>query len=856
MSIEISNKEQFTALREDFFQKNFVKKNALKASMEFSLLIEEQIHKLANGKKYNFALVSAGSFSRRELSPFSDIDLMFIAQSVKEVKDDITELVQRFWDNGIDVSHTVREFSDIRKFLETDLHTFTQFFETRLLLGSDKIYNDWNENLFSSLTEKNKKIIIVELIKDIEDRYQKYGDSAKTLEPNVKLSPGGLRDFQAVEWMYIILNKTHLNKQEEITQAESFLDLIKNLDLVSQTEAKLLLDSYNQILYARNSIHLFSLQKNDRFEFNLQKKTANMNNTDKDALTNYMKEYFAASNAIQRFSSAMVKYFEETFSISGQGNVTVELDDDFGLLGRKLFLKHNVKLNFSDILRAFYYIGTHEAYFDEQIRRMIIEYVQNYTLHDGFEAESSVFFREILKLERNVGFTLSLMNQYGILGLVLPAFKDLIGYVQHGVYHCFTTDEHTLLTIKNIEKLEKDGSILGRIFNNIKDREILYLGLLFHDIAKPINIAGHEILGVEIAASILYTLGYSDQEIERVALLVRNHLLMEQIAFRRNLNDPETLNNFTSKFKSTEDLDLLYLVTYADLSAVNPAVWTSWKSELLSELYRKSKSMLEDQISGEELLMSGAYFVPGEISKHSNLISDEHVQEHMEAITDASYIYQFSEKEIASHVEEIQKGITISTLFKELENFTNVTVITMDFPSLLSKMCGVLSINDANIHDAKIFTRRDGVVIDTFNVTDFRSHKKLEPTRYDKISKDMDAVISGVLKLNVEFAKMKSRWRRIESKLFKRSGKIKILFDDHEKYTIIDIFSPDKLGFLYQVTSEMNELGLVIYFAKISTRGDDIVDSFYVLDRNGKKIPSYDQEFVKFELTQTINQML
>jgi [protein-PII] uridylyltransferase len=856
MSIEISNKEQFAALREDFFQKNFVKKNALKASMEFSLLIEEQIHKLADGKRYNFALVSAGSFSRRELSPYSDIDMMFIARSVQEVKTEISELVQRLWDNGIDVSHTVREFSDIKKFLETDLHTFTQFFETRLLLGSEKIYNDWNENLFASLTEKNQKKIIVELIKDIDDRYQKYGDSAKTLEPNVKLSPGGLRDFQAVEWMYIILNKTLLNKQAEITQAESFLDLIKNLDLVSQTEAKLLLDSYNQILYARNSIHLFLLQKNDRFEFNSQKKIASMISTDKDALTTYMKEYFAASNAIQRFSNAMVKYFEEAVSVSSQGNVTVELDDDFGLLGKKLFLKHSVKLNFSDILRAFYYLGIHGAYFDEQIRRLIIEYVQNYTLRDGFEAESSVFFREILKLERNVGFTLSLMNQYGVLGLFLPAFKDLIGYVQHGVYHCFTTDEHTLLTIKNIEKLEKDGSILGRIFNNIKEREILYLGLLFHDIAKPINIAGHEILGVEIAASILYTLGYSDQEIERVTLLVRNHLLMEQIAFRRNLNDPETLNNFTSKFKSTEELDLLYLVTYADLSAVNPAVWTSWKSELLSELYRKSKSMLEDQISGEELLMSGAYFVPGEISKYSDLISDEHVQEHMESITDASYIYQFSEKEIASHVEEIQKGTTISTLFKELENFTNITVITMDFPSLLSKMCGVLSINDANIHDAKIFTRRDGVVIDTFNVTDFRTHKKLEPSRYDKISKDMDAVISGVLKLNVEFAKMKSRWRRIENKLFKRSGKIKILFEEHEKYTIIDIFSPDKLGFLYQVTSQMNELGLVIYFAKISTRGDDIVDSFYVLDRNGKKIPSYDQEFVKFELTQTINQML
>lgn len=856
MPIEISNKDQFTALREDFIQKNYLKKNALNAGMKFSLLIEEQIHKLANGKKYNCALVSAGSFSRRELSPFSDIDLMFITHSVKDVKNEISELVQKFWDNGIDASHTVREFSDIQKFLETDLHTFIQFFETRLLLGSDKIYNDWNENLFSSLTDENQKRIIRELIKDIEDRYQKYGDSAKTLEPNVKLSPGGLRDFQAVEWMYIILNRTLLNKQTEITQAESFLELIENLNLISQTEAKLLLNSYNQILYARNSIHLFSLQKNDRFEFSSQKKIANLNNTDKDALTLYMKEYFTAANAIQRFSFAMIKHFEEAISISGQGNLTIELDDDFGLLGKKLFLKHNVKLDLSDILRAFYYLGMYDAYFDEMLRRIIIEYVQNYGLQDGFEAESSVFFREILKLERNVGLTLSAMNQYGVLGLFLPAFKELTGYVQHGVYHCFTTDEHTLLTIKNIEKLEKDVSILGRIFNNIKEREILYLGLLFHDIAKPINIAGHEILGVEIAESILYKLGYSDQEIERVTLLVRNHLLMEQIAFRRNLNDPETLNNFTSKFKSTEELDLLYLVTYADLSAVNPAVWTSWKSELLSELYRKSRSMLEDQISGEELLMSGAYFLPGEISKHSDVISDEHVQEHMDSITDASYIYQFTDKEIAAHIEEIQKGVTVSTSFKELENFTNVTVITMDFPSLLSKICGVLSINDANIHDAKIFTRRDGIIIDTFNVTDFRTHKKIDPSRYDKITKDMNAVISGILKLNIEFAKMKSRWRRIESKFFKRTGKVKILFEEHEKYTIVDVFSPDKLGFLYQVTSKMNELGLVIYFAKISTREDDIVDSFYVLDRNGKKIPSYDQEFIKIELTQTINQML
>ena len=448
------------------------------------------------------------------------------------------------------------------------------------------------------------------------------------------------------------------------------------------------------------------------------------------------------------------------------------------------------------------------------------------------------------------------MNELGVLKIFLPEFKDLIGFLQHGVYHFYTADEHTLITIKNVEKLEREHSQLGRLFSSLKDRESLYLGLLFHDIAKPINISGHEIIGAEVASAIMFRLGYSEEEIDRVSLLVKNHLVMEQVAFRRNLNDPETLNNFASRFNNTDELNLLYLVTYADLSAVNPAVWTSWKSDLLAELYRKTYAMLEEKMSGEEFLISNTYVIPKEISKHSDAISEDHVQEHIDSINDIAYAHNFTEKEIAKHVEEINKGVTISTSFKELNDFTNVTVITRDFSSLLSKVCGVLSINGVNIHDARIFTRKDGIVIDTFNVTDFNTGKKIEKDRYPKIRKDMRSVISGLLQLSTEFAKMKSKWWRIESKLFKRSGKVKIEFENHEKYTIIDIFSPDRLGFLYQVTSKMNRLGLSIYFAKISTRGDDIVDSFYVLDASGKKISASDFKLIVTELTESITQIL
>jgi [protein-PII] uridylyltransferase len=849
-------KNDFTKNREKLFADIDLQKESLKFSMQYSLLVEEYIQALVAKNKYNFALASAGSFSRRELSPYSDIDLMFISDSLDGNEADISRLITLLWDSGIEVSHTIRDFNDIQKFLETDLHSFTQFFETRFLSGSDKIYHQWNDILFELLNEEVQKRLLFEMFNDISDRYKKYGESPKVLEPNVKNSAGGLRDFQAIEWMFIIKNKVLLNKQKESTQAEIFISLLKKLKYTTRNECKRLIDSYKVILEVRNLLHLFSEEKNDRFEFSSQQKISRLFYHQNDSLSQFMKDYFNATNVINRFSKSMIKRFSEEITNPLPDSLSIQLDEDFVMKGKTIYYTDLHPLSISDVLRAFYYRGLYNAYFDENFTSQIIELSSEVSENNTNVSSSSVFFREILKLQRNVGQTLIVMNELGTLGAFLPEFKDLFGFMQHGVYHFYTTDEHTLLTIQNVEKLEKNYSQLGKIYHNLKEKEILFLALLFHDIAKPINFTGHEIIGAEMASSIMQRLGYSEDEIEKVAFLVRNHLVMEQTAFRRNLNDPETLNNFTARFNTIHSLDLLYLVTYADLSAVNSAVWTSWKSDLLAELYRKAKAMLEEQITGEELLMSSTYIIPKEISKHSEMISEEHVQEHIDSINDIGYAIQFSEKDIANHVEEIQKGLSISVLFKELKDFTNVTVITKDIPSLLSKICGVLSINDANIHDAKIFTRKDKIVIDTFNVTDFRTHKRIETRRYEKIRNDLNASVTGMLQLNREFANMKSRFRRIENKLFKRSGKVKVVFENHEKYTIIDIFSPDRLGFLYQVTRKMNELGLNIFFAKISTRGDDIVDSFYVLNRRGKKISSNDQALVKAELTGAITHIL
>lgn len=846
---------QLENLQRDLLNTDRIIANSFEFSVKFSIAIENMVRELAVSSFKEVVIVSCGSFSRRELSPYSDIDIMFIIPQGGDYYKQIQSLVTDIWDIGLEVSHTIREISDIKKFFDEDLHTFTQFFETRFIAGSYQLYNEWKEELTQFMGSNVERRIIDELLEDSDLRYKKYGQSPKVIEPNVKLSAGGLRDLQLMEWIYIVKNREFLNKQTEATQAEIFIEIIRSSNLTSAKECNRLLEGYRLILSVRHLLHILHKQKSDRLEFDDQVRIAKLFHHKKDGYRKFMKLYFEASNVIHRYLSSFIKSIYGSASEKLPDIVAIDLDEEFYIKGRVIYHKGESVMNMSSILRGFYYRGYHSAHFDEKLRMLIIDSLDENP--EEVDQDSSVFFREIIRLPMNIGVTLNAMNELGVLGKYLPEFGELVGFIQHGVYHSYTADEHTILTIMNVESLANDNSDLGRIYNSLSKKEILILSLLFHDIAKPINLSGHEIIGAEIASSVLFKLGYSDDEIEDVAFQVRNHLFMEQIAFRRNLNEPETLNGFAGKIKDAEQLNLLYLLTYADLSAVNPALMTTWKRDLLSDLYKKALTIINEKITAEELLYTNSYVYSSSIIRKSTVLSEEDVKEHMESINDnINYFANFSEEEIVKHIEEINSGSPVSVLFKEVDNFTNITVITLDTPYLLSKLCGVLSINDLNIHDARVFTRKDGIVIDNFNVTDFRTHGKVEKDRYPQILDSFNMIVSGLLQLNNEISRMKSKWWRIETKFFKRPGQIKIVFEETEKYTIIDIFSPDRLGFLYLVTRMMNELGLNIHFAKIATKSDEIVDSFYVLDRNGKKVSVNYYPFIEAELTEAIKQIL
>ncbi len=845
-------KEQFLAEKENLFNDRDLVMDSYKFCVRYSILVEEYVYRVLGTVDKNFVIASAGSFSRRELSPFSDIDLMFILPEIAGNEELIQEYVTKLWDAGIEASHTVREFSDVERFLHDDLHAYTQFFETRFLIGNKSIYSQWNKLILGSITPQYKNDLTYEFIKDIEERHKKHGSSPKVLEPNLKFTAGGLRDLHAVEWMYSLNNNILLTNQSEITQTESFLNNLAEECVVHKGEIKRLLESYKFVLNVRNLLHLYKKHKTDRLEFSDQEAIAKTLNYTSSDWIDFMHRYFECTSIINRFTKTMIKRFLEQISSPLSEYLTIELDDDFSIKGKVISTTIEDELSISEIMRAFYYRGLYGARFNENLRSLIIESAQGIDENELLEKKSSVFFREILKLPQNVGRTMSVMNELGVLSAFIPEFKDLVGFFQPGVYHCYTADEHTLIALNNLEKIFENDSRLSKIYEGIKNKDILFLAVLLHDIAKPHSISGHEIIGAEIASTVMERIGYEENEIELVQFLVRNHLRMEQVAFRRNLNDAATLNSFTSVFPSIASLELLYLVTYADLSAVSPVVWTKWKSDLLNELYRKTKAMLNEKLSGEELLYSDAM----EAFNGTSLVENKSVISHVESINDIGYLQHFTEEEIEDHVKEIARGSKLAVYFKEDNGFTVITIVTRDSSSLLSRLCGAIAVNDLNIHDARIFTRKDGIIIDSFTTSDFRSKKLVDKERYSKIKKDIELAVENELQINKEFSKIKSKWWRIESKLFKRKGKVKILFEPHDKYTIIDIYSPDRLGLLYQITKKINELDLSVFYAKIATKSDDVVDSFYTLDRNGNKISENDYELIRHELTKTIEEML
>jgi [protein-PII] uridylyltransferase len=811
--------------------------------------------KNALSHRSDFAVVALGGYGRFELCPNSDFDLMILAENEKAKRsagDAIQGFLHSLWDAGFTIGHSVRTIQDCVNLYETDVDSWASILESRFVCGGDQVREHYADAVVKQIRKKFDLVFVRAIIVGMDERHEKYGNSVKLLEPNMKNSAGGLRDLHNLLWVYRSTDTDYFSESPFLNPESScrlMLDTFHRKNVISMEERNAVTKALDFLLRTRHETHYFAKTIHDSLDFAIQREIAKGLGFGDDQELKYvekfMREYFLHARRIFRLNQRLINHFRKSIEPTSWKKPKEQILDDYFIARGGELLQRNTAVEIStpaEILNAFYLCGVNSLTLGHSLQGTLTLISQSSAIfnHQSIAAEgAAAVFLKILRMESNVAATLTMMNDFDILGKYLPEWGELVAFFQHSIYHYYTADAHTLITIEHAERLSGGKGMLAEVYRNLQKKEILFLSLLFHDVEKPHGIPEHEIRGVEVARRVLARLHYND-EFDDIAFLIRNHLVMEQIAFRRNISNPQTVAEFAKMFQRPDQLDLLFLMTYCDLSAVNKSVWTTWKEMLLQELYVRTREVLERKLPYKEAVSfqqaRHQESMRTLIRTMSERLPREEVEGHVSSIHNEAYIQIFSIDDIAGHIEHIRRLGAISSIINHENSHSTVTAITHDAPFVLSNLCGVLSANDANIFDAQIFTRDDGIVIDQFRVVNVSTKARLLDDQTEKIRQDFDDVMRENVTLEHLFEKHHRRWKRRPKPLFHPNIRIDVVFEDAPEYTIIDVYAPDTVGFLYKVTRTISKLGLNIYFAKIATRVDGIVDSFYVHDRDNKPI--------------------
>lgn len=804
---------------------------------------------LPAGTMDTIAILALGGYGRGELCPHSDIDIMVLCDTgdrLEPAGGAAKAVLHYLWDAGVDIGHSVRTIDETIALHGATFDSWASVIESRLICGNAALAGDLYRRMKATIAQSPPGWFVEGVLEDVRARHERYGSSVKLLEPNIKKSAGGLRDLHAAFWLYRGTDPRYFTPVGAGTSAtREFLESILRDGLLDADEHGAALRALEFLLRVRHEMHFRRGTQHDTLEYALQREVAEgigaAPGPGMMAVEVFMRGYHIHARTVFRLLQRAGQKFRESIEPPrAPGTAGTHVGSVFVLYDDALTVDPSVTslADSAQVFEAFTLAAEHEAPPDLRLRGILERSADLLRPADPDSPVLASYFRRILSTRR-VAETLHEMNEADILPRYIPEFGALVAFFQHNVYHYYTADEHTLIAVANAEKLREKQGILREVFRNLPRRDLLYAAILLHDIAKPRGVADHEITGVGMSAVILARLGMRDAAAD-VGFLVRHHLVMEQTAFRRNIHDPGMLKEFASIFPRPELLDYLYILTYADLSALNAGVWTEWKAAMLQELYQRTAEVLRRNLTGAQIdtfhREQHDEAAEGVVEALSGSIPGERVRSHIAGVGDASYVALFTEKEIGEHILRGADSEPLSALFARAEGHTEITVIARDAPFALAKFCAVLSANDADIFDANVFTRDDGLIIDRFRVTDSGTKEALEQGRCEKIAGDLRLVMQGGLDIGHLFREHDRKWKRRPRTPANPSVTIDVRFEENPRFTIIDVYAPDSVGFLYRVTETMSELGLDIYFAKIATRVDGIVDAFYTLDRSGGKI--------------------
>ena len=815
----------------------------------FGTVSEEFIRRFP-GQSQRFTVIAQGGYGRSELNPQSDIDLLFLYPwKISPYVESVTEkLLYTLWDAGLQVGHAARSTAECMRLAESDMKVKTALLDARFLCGDYSLYGDFDRDVESRLTKKRVSRFVQEKLDENRLRHEGYGGSVYLLEPEVKEGEGGLRDLHTARW----IARVRLGAKD--------LDALALNGVISANDVGDLKQSQDFLLRIRNELHFSTGKHQDQLTFEEQEKVSTALGFQGEGTLRgvevFMRSYYLHASQISRLTSLIIhRSMESARPLFGAKYV-------FGRMLREGVRISKGQLSITkpeilqsepgNLIRVFNDLQMYGCQLANETREQLRDHL--HLIDDGFRrsAAANIPFFRILKWKAGVYETLLEMHRCGVLGAFIPEFGRLLCMVLHDAYHIYTVDQHSLRLIKEIERLKageyKDAlPLLTQLAREAQNIELLYLGLMFHDIGKGFG-GGHSEIGARMVRQIARRMRLNADDGALVEFLVRNHLLMPHTAFRRDLEDDKTIFDFAKIMGGIHNLNMLYLLTFADVKAVGPDVWNPWKASLLGELYIKTLHLLEEAEKGElrrqdvrAILRRVQARVRRQLSRDYDTERVDHFLESMPE----RYFLSTAENDMAGHFELMERfdgkgAVTAVDHFPE-RDCSSVMICTQDRPGLFAAITGVFTSLNLDILNARIFTSLDGRILDVFRISHRgRSDMVMTEPKWTKFR----SVLEGVLDDRIDVERLVESSER-SAFLHKHVPRVSTLIaidnEASDGFTIVEVFTEDRIGVLFTITHGLHRLGLSIHVAKISTNVDQVADVFYVTDEHGKKIEQPDR---------------
>lgn len=810
------------------------------------------------------AVMAVGGYGRGELNFHSDIDIMFLfPDKVGEFgKFLVNKILYLLWDLGMTVGHSTRTIAEALTICSTDLVSRTALFEGRFLIGDESLFHHFNDKLEEKFAKVPRVVqsYIFHKLQERDERHVKFGASMYLQEPNVKESIGGIRDLHNVLWVLRLKYGSGNLKQAVSHQ------------LLTEQETQQLEKSFDFLLAVRNELHLCSGKKMDILTRPYQPKIAKVfglkDQPERTAAELLMKKYYLHVRTIAFLSAAVLSKLKEPVSLAERSLRFLKRRDlGYGLvdIDGTMYLEHRDPNGFRKnpllMLRIFSIAQQQGLKIQDDLKAVLRNNL--HLVEKKFQAspEAAKIFREILRRKGRVGPTLRTMHEIGFLGKYIPEFGKITCHVQDSDYHRYTTDEHSLKAIENVDYLYSStyqGNVtIKEVASELPHPELLYYAFILHDVGK-LDPEDHVSLGLVMAKKSLKRMAYSAEDTEKILFLIREHLIMSHLAQRRDLDDNTTIMDFSVVVKTLENLQGLLLLSYADANAVAPGIWTPWKEALTVELYNKTRDWLTGKAAPLQNTPEMLKEIKNKVSAElKGKVSAAAIENHLNLMP-ARYSIFTPVPLIARHVW-LAEGLRGKPFLTDWgadsgnETMREVTVCTRDRLGLFTLLAGCFTLHDINITGAQISTRRDGLVMDTFRVSNLNASLPLEKRILERFSHSLEKSLEGTLDLDEAVQRHENQ---IRSKLVvpKKIPPV-VLLDNRisDSKTVVEVQALDRLGLLFHISKVLARLDIDISAAKISTERALAYDVFYITDKTGEKITA---EAAQNKIIQTLQREL